>query len=332
MFRRVTWVAVLAAAAGARAQQFTDPFNYPAGTTIPGYTEQRGDWRATGTAVQASFIGSVVDVVTNDALTDGVACVESVAIHDGTVKRIQAAGPVAWYLGSWPNDFFFAAMVLDVAAPYDGWDSYEVRVYTGFSYSVVWTGSISPAVPRARIRLQGRSLGGRDPISLDVFFDTNLDGLWELTASRIGHRALLAPGKIGVNGYQGGIVDDVKYFGGALALLDPPRVGTSIRLAGHGGPSLAYQGACSRGHSGIPLGSGLVVPLEIDVLFLLSLTTPTVFANFAGTTDASGAFTMTIHVPLLPELVGSVIWASALTYSPMGVAEIMPDVEIKFVN
>ena len=41
------------------AQNYVDFFNYAAGTTVPGYTEQRGNWTCTGTTVQAQAgIGS----------------------------------------------------------------------------------------------------------------------------------------------------------------------------------------------------------------------------------------------------------------------------------
>jgi hypothetical protein len=74
-----------------------------------------------------------------------------------------------------------------------------------------------------------------------------------------------------------------------------------------------------------------VIPLDLDALFLLSLTTPVIFSNFTGVVDANGDFTMTLNTPAVPELAGFTIWSSAITFTPNGVIEIAPDVQITFV-
>jgi hypothetical protein len=167
---------------------------------------------------------------------------------------------------------------------------------------------------------------------VQAFIDTNVDGLWDITrdvTTAFGFGTVA--GKIGANGYQSAIADELKYFNANLYLAGTPNVGLPVNLNGRGTSGYGYVGACSLGHSGIPLGDGRFIPLDFDPLLLLSLSTPAIFSNFSGVVDANGDFVMTLNTPPVPQLAGITIWSSAITYTPNGIIEIAPDVQITFV-
>lgn len=326
----VTAVGVLVLAGFAAAQTFMDGFNYATGTNIPGYTEQRGDWQATGAAVQ-SQAGVGYQELTHQKIVDLDCCVEVLAIYDFATPGLMYTGPILRYSGAGATAKYFMIKVQDNGTPRDGWDTYYTYFYNGTSMSSVGlTGSISPPAKQVRVRMQVVDQG--TSALVEIFLDTNLDGKWDIARSTsystygVGQR-----GAIGINGYQNAIADNLKYFDGCLWRTGTPKVGTLVKFAGRSAIGLNYQGACSFGNAAIPVGSGRVVPLAPDTLFFTSLTTPAIFQNFAGTTSASGDFTMGINIPNLPALVGVTSYTSAITYDALGIAEICPDVEVTIV-
>src|SRR5262245_13510807 len=88
---------VLAGAAG--AQVYTDAFNYPDGTTIPGWTEKRGDW-IIANARAFSQTASTWSYLTKDGwfLKDSVT-EATVYYEGGATSVVQFGGTCSRHLG-----------------------------------------------------------------------------------------------------------------------------------------------------------------------------------------------------------------------------------------
>jgi hypothetical protein len=322
------------ACAAVSSQEFYDPFNYKAGTTIPGYTEQRGDWMATGTAVQSQSTVTFQELV-NDTYTDLDCCVETTAIYDMNSPNLMYTGPLLRYTGSGSSQKYIMIKLQDNSTPRDGFDrGFTYFCSGGSSFSYIGTYfDISPATKRARVRLQAIDQGST--VLVHTFVDTDMDGKWDIVRSATTGSGLGQSGKIGICGYRNAIADDLKFFNATLYLSGTPQIGTAVKLPGRASPSLGYIGACSFGNSGFPVGGGKSIPLSVDPLLILTATNavPLFFQNFQGRTDAQGDFTMVLNIPQVPALVGNTIWASAVTLSKTGaIAEVAPDVEIAFTK
>jgi len=307
------------------SQQFFDPFNYPPGTNIPGYTEHVGDWQATGTQVQGKD-GIVGQTLIHNTIKDQDMCVETVAVYDATNPKVQRTGPIVRFSGSGSGATYYYLKVQDNGSPYNGFDRFFVY-YQGGSGSVL-TGAI-PETKKARARLQ--VIEEATSVRIQVFIDTDMDGLWDVVSSTLTANGAGSSGGIGINGSQTVIADDLKYFNATLYLNGTPKVGTSVTLDGRSIPNEPYVGACSFGNSGFSIGAGRTVPLDLDSLFWASLSTPAIFQNFLGLTSANGDFTMTLNIPPITQLIGITIWSSAVTVTIAGFQEVAPDVEITFV-
>jgi hypothetical protein len=234
------------------------------------------------------------------------------------------------HTGAGSTATYFMVKAQDNTTPYTGWDRFFVYWYNGASYNVIAAfGDIVPPTPLARIRLQVLDEGPTTRVQ--AFLDTDGDGLWNFTRDATTPLGLGVTGKIGINNYQSAKADDLKHFNAALYLAGTPTVGMPVNLNGRATSGYGYLGACSLGHAGIPLADGRIVPLDLDALMLLSLTTPAIFTNFSGTVDATGNFVMTLNTPPVPQLAGFTIWSSAVTFTPNGIQEIAPDVQITFV-
>jgi len=325
---RVALALALAAGTGA-AQTFLDPFLYPPGTMIPGYTEQRGDWTVVANQVKAQA-GISNQELTTDVISDRDGCAEVLAIFDTAAPDLQRTGPILRHSGTGATATYFMIKVQDNTSPYNAFDSYFVYWYNGASF--LSTGlSAAGLPPSTAIRTRLQVIEETGGVRLQMFLDTNVDGKWDIVRSAVTTQGIGSSGRIGINGARGVIADDLKYFDATLYLDGTPAVGNPVNLKGRGTAGLGYVGACSLGHSGIPIGGGRSIPLDLDSLLLLSLSLPSVFQNFQGTTDANGDFTMTLNTPAAPQLAGFTIWSSAVTFDQSGVREIAPDVEITFV-
>jgi len=113
--------------------------------------------------------------------------------------------------------------------------------------------------------------------------------------------------------------EEVFVFRDALTRTSPARVGQQCQLlcdvptdAG-----FAYQVAASFStQPGIPLPGGRTLFLNLDAMMLLSLTTPSIFGNFAGGLDANGQAQPWINLPPVPPLAGLVFYVAFVTYTP----------------
>ena len=167
----------------------------------------------------------------------------------------------------------------------------------------------------ARVRLQ--AVEEAAGVHVSVFLDTDLDGLWDITADGLTTTGIGTSGTVGICAYQNAMADEFRYFAGTLAAGAPPIIGTSVALNGRGTPNILYVGACSAGHMGFVIPGGVIVPLDVDPLFNLSLMTPSIFQNFSAITAGDGSFTMTLNIPAIPGLVGATVWFAAVTFDGM---------------
>lgn len=328
-----TVLPVLLAAGTATAQQFIDRFTYPAGTVVPGYTEERGDWMVLPTGAVQSSVTTTFQELTNDNIADQDCCVEATAIYDTAAPQLMYVGPLARHSGAGSGATYFMIKLQDNGTPRDGYDTYWVYYYNGASFQFVATGSngaISPPTLQARVRLQVIEEPSTSNVRVQIFIDTDMNGKWDITNEWLSTLGIGSSGKVGINGYRNAIADDFKYFNSTLYLADRPTIGSSVRLLGRASPNAPYQGVCSLGNTtGIPLSASRAIPVDYDPLLILSLSTPPVFA-FSGITSASGDYTLTFNIPNLNQLVGLTVWGSAFTFnpSPFGFVDIAPDVQI----
>ena len=101
-------------------------------------------------------------------------------------------------------------------------------------------------------------------------------------------------------------------FGGFAHALDPPRVGTSMRIkvtAPVYPNKLIFGAASFTGYVGIPIDTR-TFPLDPDVLFFTSFVTPAVFMNFTQFLDQKGEAIATLVIPNIPALVGYTIYSA----------------------
>jgi len=107
-----------------------------------------------------------------------------------------------------------------------------------------------------------------------------------------------------------------------------PVVGTTVRLGLRlrSDAGLNYvMGASFGSVPGIALPDSRVIPLNVDALLLLSLTTPALFGNFQGALNATGDALAQVNVPGDPNLVGLtffVAWVSLDPAAPSGIRHI----------
>ena len=115
----VTPLVLAVVAVSAPAQNYVDFFNYPAGTVVPGFTEQRGDWMCTGSMVSAQA-GVTFQELTLDGVNDTDACAEILAVYNSSAPGLQYAGPIVRYSGSGSTATYFMIKVQDNGSPYTG--------------------------------------------------------------------------------------------------------------------------------------------------------------------------------------------------------------------
>jgi outer membrane protein assembly factor BamB len=103
-----------------------------------------------------------------------------------------------------------------------------------------------------------------------------------------------------------------------LSTMDTPRPGATVNLQvrADGDAGNGYLAACSLGSTpGLPIGNR-TLPLNADLLFVLSLSTPSIFEGFQGVLDGMGLGTARIHVPPVQGLVGITIYAAFVSLRP----------------
>ena len=82
-------------------------------------------------------------------------------------------------------------------------------------------------------------------------------------------------------------------------------------------PNLNYVMAASLGvRPGIPLPDGRTIPLNIDPVLLLSLTTPAIFQNFQSVLDPAGHATANFNIPAIVALIGQRFYFAYVVIDP----------------
>jgi len=80
---------------------------------------------------------------------------------------------------------------------------------------------------------------------------------------------------------------------------------------------LSYVMAASLGvRPGIPLPDGRTIPLNIDPILLLSLSTPAIFQNFQSVLDPSGHATANVNIPAILALTGVRLYFAGVVIDP----------------
>lgn len=103
-----------------------------------------------------------------------------------------------------------------------------------------------------------------------------------------------------------------------IAITGSGKIGTAVTLglSAPGMANKAYGMHAALGTSPpIDLGQGVVIPLALDFLFLLSPQLPW-FANFYGVLDGSAQATATANLPLQPAFVGLRLHHAFVTFDP----------------
>ncbi len=124
-------------------------------------------------------------------------------------------------------------------------------------------------------------------------------------------------------------------FGGFTHALDPPRVGTSMRIkiTAPAYPNTFRLGAAAfSGLLGLPIDTR-IFPLDPDVLFFTSLSATTVFKDYAGFIDKNGEATATLVIPGISALAGYTIYSAFVlldTGAPSGTAAVGNRLHITF--
>jgi hypothetical protein len=153
------------------------------------------------------------------------------------------------------------------------------------------------------------NLGDPNVISIENYYPmTNGDGSMVAFVSRTAN-----------GGANPELDEEVFVFRDALTRTSPARVGTQCRLLCDvpADAGLAYQAAASFStQPGIPLPGGRTLFLNFDAMMLLSLTTPSIFANFAGVLDGSGQAQPWINLPPVPALAGLFFYVAFVTFAP----------------
>lgn len=312
MHAKTTLAAIGLLAAALSAQAYRDHFNYPNGTVVPGWTQQRGAWQVLNGRLSATS-GATWAYITKDNLSARRCVLDGEFFFTGT--GIQFGGLTTLHPGgSLDNDLLMVKIQNNGgAADFDRVYSYE-RVVGSAVYADIPGGTLA-----AYCRMV--TLGNEFWIETDA----NRDGLYELVlpprAIMNAHNGTL----VGMNAYQTTEMDNFEFFD---AVLTPqpgavPRVGQNygLRLATPS-PNAAWIGMLALGNQAWALGNR-AVPVSPDFLAVATIADPGF--GMVGMTDANGDSTMTIPIPPMPFLVGWRVYACALTLDstqPFGVGNI----------
>ena len=124
--------------------------------------------------------------------------------------------------------------------------------------------------------------------------------------------------------------------GPRLTIIGSPNIGTTVNLSVFDPLQIGnkYVVMLSFGTSpGIPLGDGRVIPLNLDMLLLLSLQAPALIglSNNINFIDPQGYGASTWNIPNIPEIVGLTVYAGFVTIDhtrPVPIASISNAVPI----
>ena len=318
----------------AAGQAFIDPFNLPTGTLIPGYTEQRGDWMATGTRVQSSVLTTHQELTLDGFLAKDV-CVDVMAEYDVSTPTLQYEGPLCRYTGSGSAASYFMFKIQDNSSGSGSFNTAYLYWYDGSGWTYLVPSITIAPTTRARVRLQ--VVDRAADVLVTGRIDSNDDGTWDYEVQATTTLGFGVTGNVGVVGYRNGLADDFSFYNvpvyrDPLGPLAIPSTGNVFQGSGNPGDLFIGGLSGSRAAVPLPLGGPFFLPVDWDYLFNLTVfVLPSLVPGFTGVIDANGDFQITLDVPNAPALSGITIYGVAATFSGASLSGITPDFPISFL-
>ena len=287
------------------AQVFEETFSYSDGPIVPGWTQQRGTWAIKNQRLIATS-GSLWAYITKDGFNVKDSVLDGDFFYD-TGSTVQFGGLTSRHAGTNLDNNLVMCKIQNNggAADFDRCFIYE-RPGTSIYKDIV------PGTLKGHCRL----------ITLDntarMLVDTNMDGIFELDVGTKTLTTILSSGLVGMAGYQTTQMDNFKFFDAVLVEQtgSVPKIGTTytMQLRAPQPQNTVYVCAASLSNTGIPIDTRKI-PLAVDGLLLISLTSPGVF-NFVGLLDGNGDGFPNIVIPNDPSLVGAAMFIGGMTFVP----------------
>jgi len=325
---------VLVPAVVAPGQAAIDHFPYPASSpTIPNWsTEFGGDWQVTGTEL-LSDINFGWQFLLRDSIQDCDCAVENVVRYD-TPSHTQFGGPV---VRAAIKDNVLSTYMAKVQDNFQGGIGYFNRVYLYFYVSPLgmYRLSYQKMVASTVVRCRLVSLDEQGAVRIMGYWDTDMDGIWDIRLTVFNQYLVGVSGSVGVNGFSRSRFDDWKYWDAVLYERNAaPRPGETLELVGRSQPSASYIAASSLSNMGGMMLGGKTIPLYPDSLMVMSMSTPEIFQNYSGTFDSRGDAVLKVVIPNDSALVGVVFYTafvSMTTSPPTQVLEVSNDVQVRII-
>jgi len=318
-------VVTLALAVGAAsAQEWTEPFNYPNGTTIGTWVEYLGDWKVVNLKAEAEQKQAYQYLVQPRRVYQDCAVECLVFYNPKSSPMLQFAGVTFRCVNPAQGTNLVYVKVQDVDLK-GNFNAVSIHDPPGGSHTILGIKGFL----KARVRLLGIDR------RLVAQLDCDLDGAWDWV---LNHTTTLTvqPGAIGLCASGGARMDDFKVFDGVIldSVSSPkPSPGNTIQFDLRGIPNAPYLAGSSLGNTGIPMGNGRAVPLSADPLLFLSALgrAPSIFAGYAGTLNATGDASLKVALPNASALVGSTFYTAFFTYWTTGVVNLSNDHRVTIV-
>jgi len=332
MHRTLATLALMLSAGPALSQAVLDTFPYANGTTIPGWTERRGDWAISNGQVILSTTPANYNYLTKDGLIYRDSVTEVTIIYEGVISRVQAGGLTSRHYGGPNNTNLIMCAIQDNSpSPGVGFDSLWSYEYGGPGFAVQTNLPLFLACRARMVTVDNTAI---------TYVDTDQNGTWDVV-NTITIGMFLSAGETGLSSalnsplLRSCAMDDFALFDGVLRGPRTVSVGQTLPLTLRGQvPGRTYQAACS-----LSLNPGIVIdsrriPLSPDGLMVASLVLPTIFENFSGVLDGTASGLVRINVPNLGSLVGLTFYAGFVTLhpgAPSGIENISNDHDITIV-
>ena len=312
---------------GASTQIFTEPFNYPNGTTVGIWKEYLGNWNVVSAAAESEQKrGYQYLVHPQYSLTD--CALECLVIYNSTSSQKLQLGGVSLRCNN-PGHATLGADLIYVKIQ-DNNSSGDLETIYLYEHST--TGGLSAVsmgvTPCMKATVRLLAIDNR----VEAQVDTTGDGLWDYILTKNVSLPVKA-GPVGMPGYGGAQMDDFRLFDAVMlnATTSPkPQPGATLEFVLRGKAGAGYQAATSTGNSGIPLPDGRVIPLAADQLFFVSASgvLPGIFVNYSNFLDINGDSTIKLALPNVPALVGITFYNGFVTYDASGILQISNDHQV----
>jgi len=308
------------------AQVFVEPFNYPNGPNIPGWTTVNGSWAINNGRLYAT--GSGWRYINRTGLTakDCVMDAEFFLI----TSALQFGGLTARHPGGSSTTNLVMCKIQNNSSPGPATAFNRCYIYERPGASVYKDVPIPrPTSVFCRMIILDKNAW--------MLVDADKNGIFEMVVGPKVLTSVFTSGLAGMNSYGPCEMDNFKFYN-AVIINDSgnptPRPGVALQFNLRGKPSHSYQAASSLGRTGIPIGSGRIIPLAADPLFFLSASgaAPAMFANYSYSLDPGGNGFVRIALPKLPALVGITFFTAFVTFDTSGINGISNDHQVTIVS